>query len=186
MHVYRSHGRTSLKTALKTSVTFCVTLDTYQKPRFPRRISMHGLMTIFKDHLVAAACMELGLDGPSSDWPSLATGQVCVGDLTQNVVTQCTIIAEAILGQPTNKSEDGVYNYARDLCYFASLVAEFTDAWSEGAGKCDTLLGRQKVVWQERSTPGIKLHCTVQSAVRGSYTVKFYTMPYLPNSCDPL
>ena len=96
-------------------------------------------MTIFEGHVVAAACMELGLDGPDSEWPSSAIGQVCVADLAQKVVTQCTIIPEAILGQPIKESWDGVYNYARVLCYFASLVAEFTDACSEGAGKRDTL-----------------------------------------------
>ena len=81
--------------------------------------------------------MELGLDGPDSDWPSSATGKVCVADLAQKVVTQCTIIPEAILGQPMKESEDGVYNYARVLCHYAALVAEFTDSWSEGDGKRD-------------------------------------------------
>lgn len=81
--------------------------------------------------------MELGLDGPESDWPSSATGQVCVADLAQKVVTQCTIIPGAILGQPTKESEDGVYNSACVLCHFAALVAEFTNVWSVGDGKCD-------------------------------------------------
>ena len=79
--------------------------------------------------------MELGLESPDSDWPSSATRQVCVADLAQKVVTQCTIIPEAILGQPMKESEDGVYGYARVLCHFAALVSEFTDAWSEGDGE---------------------------------------------------
>ena len=35
------------------------------------------------------------------------------------------------------ESEDGVYNYARVLCHYAALVAEFTDYWSEGDGERD-------------------------------------------------
>ena len=62
-----------------------------------------------------------------------------MADLAQKIVTQCTIIPEAILGQPIKESEDGVYNYARVLCHFASLITEFTDAWSKGAGKRDIL-----------------------------------------------
>ena len=33
-----------------------------------------------------------------------------------------------------SKTGDGVYNYARVLCYFGSIVLEFYDAWSEGDG----------------------------------------------------
>ena len=31
--------------------------------------------------------------------------------------------------------EDGVYNYARILCHFGSLVMELRDAWQEGDGQ---------------------------------------------------
>ena len=60
-----------------------------------------------------------------------------MADLAQKVVTQCTIIPDAILGQPMKESEDGVYNCARVLCHYTALVAEFTDSWSEGDGECD-------------------------------------------------
>ena len=73
--------------------------------------------------------------GPDSDRPSSATGQVCLADLSQKVVTRCTVIPEAILRQPVKDSEDGVYNYARVLCHLAALVSEFTDTWSEGDGE---------------------------------------------------
>ena len=66
--------------------------------------------------------MELGLDSPDSDWPGSATGQVCMADLAQKIVTQYTIIPEAILEKPMKESENGVYNYARVLCHFASLI----------------------------------------------------------------
>ena len=79
--------------------------------------------------------MELGLDSPDSDWPSSATRRVCIADLAQKVVNQCTVIPEAIFGQPLKESKDGMYNYARILCHFSALVTEFTDAWSEGDGE---------------------------------------------------
>ena len=60
---------------------------------------------------------------------------MCIADLTQKVVARCTVIPEAVLRQPERETDDGVYNYARDLCHFAALVLEFTDAWSEGDGE---------------------------------------------------
>ena len=94
-----------------------------------------ALLTIYKGHLITAACSELGLDSPDSDWPKPLTREVCVANIALKVLTQCTIIPEAILGQPLEESEDGVYNYARVLCPFAALVSEFTVAWSEGDGE---------------------------------------------------
>ena len=94
-----------------------------------------ALLTIFKGHVIAAACTELGLESADSDWPSSATREVCLADLARKVVALCTVIPEAVLGQPMKETDDGVYNYARVLCHFAALVLEFTDAWSEGDGK---------------------------------------------------
>ena len=97
---------------------------------------LDALLTIHKGHFITAACMELSLESSYSDWPSSATVQVCVADLANKVVTQCTIIPVAILRQSMKKSEDGMYGYARVLCHFAALVPEFTNAWSERDGEC--------------------------------------------------
>ena len=40
-----------------------------------------------------------------------------------------TVVVGHLLG-------DHVYNYARVLCHFGTLVLEFTDAWSKGDGEC--------------------------------------------------
>ena len=102
-----------------------------------------ALVTIFKGHLIKAACKELGLDCPDSDWQNPPTGQVSVAYIAQNIVTQCTIIPEAILGQHLEESEDGVHNYARILCHSSALVLEFTDGWSEG--DCERVLRCWKI-----------------------------------------
>ena len=104
---------------------------------------LYAHLTIYKGHLITAACMEPGLDSPDSVRPSSATGQVCLADRSRKVVTQCTVIPEAILRQPVKESEDGVYIYARVLCHLDALVSEFTDAWSEGDG--ERILRRWKI-----------------------------------------
>ena len=40
-----------------------------------------------------------------------------------------TVVVGHLLG-------DHVYNYARVLCHFGTLVLQFTDAWSKGDGEC--------------------------------------------------
>lgn len=67
-----------------------------------------ALLTIYKGHLITTACKELDLD---SDWPKPPSGEVCIANFTQKIVTQCTIVPEAILGQHLEESEDGVYDY---------------------------------------------------------------------------
>ena len=90
------------------------------------------LLTVCSGHLITSACRELGLDSPNSDWPSPPTREVCVADIATKVVSQCTVIPEAVLGQPLEESEDGVHSYARVLCHFAALASEFADAWGRG------------------------------------------------------
>ncbi len=91
-----------------------------------------ALMTVFKGHLVAAACVELGIDNPDSDFTSNCSVSVC--DVATKIVEKFTIVSEAVSGLPLPDCQDRVYNYARVLCHTASLAMEFTDAWSEGDG----------------------------------------------------
>lgn len=83
--------------------------------KYPKK-NLHAcqdaLLTVYKGHRITSACWELGLDSPNSDWPSPPTGEVCVADIAVKVVSQYTIIPEAILRQPLEEGEDGVYSYA--------------------------------------------------------------------------
>lgn len=45
-------------------------------------------------------------------------------------------VETCIISNAVEESKDEVYNYAIVLCYYAALILEFTDAWSEGDGEC--------------------------------------------------
>jgi len=85
-------------------------------------------MTIFKGHLVVAACSLLGIEGPDS---KIVDGKIQVRDISAKCLT---IVPESILGKPVPESSDGVHSYARVLCHHSALVMEFHDAWCEGDG----------------------------------------------------
>ena len=98
-------------------------------------------MSVFKGHIIAAACEELTIESPevvgdhiTANITSPETKHTFVRTLATKVVDKCTFISEPFLGQQINSGEDHIYNYARQLCHYASLIAEFTDAWSEGDG----------------------------------------------------
>ena len=57
-----------------------------------------------------------------------------IRDLAGHVVDQCGLFDEAILLMLVDNINDGIYNYARILCHYGSLVLEFMDAWAEGDG----------------------------------------------------
>ena len=99
-------------------------------------------MAVFKGHIVAAGCKELGIDKPTAKHSTLPMvpstedeRQTFVYGLARRVVDKVTIVEESLLGSSVHSSKDHVYNYARQLCHFSSLVMEFTDAWSEGDGE---------------------------------------------------
>ena len=56
-------------------------------------------------------------------------------DLADRVVQCCSLIEEPFLGKKIADTGDGVYNYARVLCHFASLALEFLDSWAEEDGE---------------------------------------------------
>ena len=94
-------------------------------------------MTIFRGHLIAAACLELRIESPDNDVPQEQgepRPKVRVSEIASRVVDKWTINPEAILGEHVLDSGDCVNNYAHVLCHLAAPVAEFTDAWSEGNG----------------------------------------------------
>ncbi len=107
-------------------------LSSAKDPKKDMHASFDALMTVFKGHLVAAACVQLGIESPDSDFPP--NNRFCVSNIATEVVDRFTIISEAILGQALPDCQDRVHNYARVFCHAASLALEFTDAWSEGDG----------------------------------------------------
>ena len=92
-----------------------------------------ALQTIFKGHMVAAACLEIGFEVPNDDVQT-ADKNVLLTQVSQSIVKKFTVISDAILGKDVDDSTDGVHNYTRVFCHFASLAALFHDAWKEGDG----------------------------------------------------
>ena len=76
------------------------------------------------------------------------------------MLERCSLIASAVVRKTVTESGDGVYNYARQFCHYASLALEFLDAWagvmvsvSSVAGEYVFLLhfrdcGRTKYAWE--------------------------------------
>lgn len=58
-----------------------------------------------------------------------------VEDLARKVVDRMTLVDSAFHDSGTEDNKDRVYNYARVLCHYGSLVMEFQDAWGEGDGE---------------------------------------------------
>ena len=101
------------------------------------------LMTVMKGHIIAAACMELGLedmDGTLSRTTQLQLGgeernRAFIVNLATKIVDSYTLVTNAFFDEPVAESGDGIHNYAHILCHFGSLMMEFTDAWAEGDGE---------------------------------------------------
>ena len=51
------------------------------------------------------------------------------------MVERCTLIEGSFTNGAIPDNTDSIYNYARVLCHFGSLVMEFRDAWHEGDGE---------------------------------------------------
>ena len=92
-----------------------------------------ALFTIFKGHVVAAACQYLKIDHPQDELDQIVNKEL-LERVAKNVSSKFTVISEAILGEAVVNSTDGIHNYARVLCHFASLATLFCDAWNEGDG----------------------------------------------------
>lgn len=73
--------------------------------------------------------------GPDEEIQGHEVNQSLLSDVAKKVVKEFTVIPESLLGEPVPDDCDGVRNYARVLCHFASLVLLFVDAWKEGDGE---------------------------------------------------
>ena len=99
--------------------------------------------TVVKGHYVACACEVLGISSvdeppvfpPGIHKASDAQKLSFVTQIARLVVNRCTLIEGAFTHETPPDKEDGVYNYARVLCHYGSLVMELIDAWHEGDGE---------------------------------------------------
>ncbi|KAL5476350.1 hypothetical protein EMCRGX_G026281 [Ephydatia muelleri] len=106
-----------------------------RKPKDDMRACQDALLIVFKGHILAAACTELGIEGPNDDINGVEINQTLLKDVTLKVAKRLAVISEPFLNESVPDTGDGVHNYARVLCHFAALVYLFIDAWKEGDGE---------------------------------------------------
>ena len=94
-----------------------------------------ALLTVFKGHIVAAACRELNIGGPEGDIKDIIVNMSLLNDLTMKVARRFTVIPEVFLIESVPDTGDRVHSYAQVLCHFAAIVHLFTDACKEGDGE---------------------------------------------------
>lgn len=101
------------------------------------------LEAVTKGHWLGCACEILGIasledtlhlplhivKGTPSEKLAYVRG------IAEKVVDRVTLVDSAFLSGDTDDTADKVYNYARVLCHYGALVAEFRDAWAEGDGE---------------------------------------------------
>ena len=96
-----------------------------------------------KGHILAAACGVLGVsnfDSPFHLPPGLQDSSPqhqfsFIRRIAVQVVDRCGVVGAALTREKVEEIKDGVYNYARVLCHFRSIVMELVDAWAEGDGE---------------------------------------------------
>ena len=106
------------------------------KPKDDMHACQDALLTVFKGHIVAAACRELNIGGPEGDIKDIIVNMSLLNDLTMKVARRFTVIPEAFLNESVPDTGDRVHSYAQVLCHFAAIVHLFTDACKEGDGEC--------------------------------------------------
>ena len=125
---FRSHlNRIAVTKELKKDVNACIDF----------------ISTVMKGHFLVCACGILGvtsLDGPLTLPPGLhkasAVEQLTfINDISKIVVEHCSLVQGSLTNETVVDNNDGVYNYARILCHYGSLMMEFRDAWQEGDGE---------------------------------------------------
>ena len=86
-------------------------------------------VTVFKGHVLAFACQELGienidsnLDNPTLAYLSDAEKRKFIVGLSMRVVENCTIIGDAILESNVEESGDKKYDHPQTLCCSCSRV----------------------------------------------------------------
>lgn len=103
-------------------------LSNAKVPKENMHACQDALLTVYNGHIIAKACMEFNIMKPN-ETPSIAI------NLAVKIADELTVISQAVLLKPVPESNDGVHNYARVLCHYASLVVEFVEGWREGDGE---------------------------------------------------
>lgn len=101
------------------------------------------ITTIVKGHFLACACTLFGVSSISEPLvlpPGIdkASGEVklaFIEKIARKVVERCTLIEGSLTNGTVADHGDGVYNYARVLCHYGSLVMELLDGGREGDGE---------------------------------------------------
>lgn len=96
------------------------------------------LETVVKGHWLACACSILGT-GSVDDHLTIPKHRSdeekkMFESIARKVVERVGVISSSFLDCGTDDTHDKVYNYARVLCHYGSLVMELQDGWSEGDG----------------------------------------------------
>ena len=98
-------------------------------------------------HWLVCACEVLGISNldetikvsPGLKKAGTAEQLLFIKGIAEEVVERMTLVDSAFVSGEDNSedetvTDDTVYNYARVLCHYGSLVMEFRDAWAEGDG----------------------------------------------------
>ena len=80
--------------------------------------------------LVDAAFIGKTSEDSLSSPPSL-----CGSDSSSSAGLRYSASTDSPTSTARQSNSDGVYNYARVLCHYASLIMEYRDAWAEGDGE---------------------------------------------------
>ena len=101
------------------------------------------IYTMVKGHFLSSACSLFGVSSldtppilpPGTHTASAAEKLAIIMKISWMVVEHCSLIEGSLTNEAVVDKEDGVYNYARILCHFGSLVMELRDAWQERDGQ---------------------------------------------------
>ena len=98
------------------------------------------LLTVVKGHFLACACKILGITSlnsrvalpPHIYKATIDQQRAYITSIAKQVVHQCTLVNESFVNGKVCDSGDHIYNYARVLCHFGTMVMEFRGGWGNG------------------------------------------------------
>ena len=98
------------------------------------------LETVVKGHWLACACNILDVESLECrlmipQCKSDDEKKAYVESIAQKIVDDMSIVESSFFDCSPDDTDDKVYNYARVLCHYGSLIMELQDAWREGDGE---------------------------------------------------
>ena len=94
----RDHG------SLNQLFTSLGRLPKANKPKDDMHACQDALLTVFKGHIVAAACRELNIGGPEGDIKDIIVNMSLLNDLTMKVARRFTVIPEAFFSMRVHQT----------------------------------------------------------------------------------